>query len=118
MDSRKYHRRQVALGIFVLVLSVFTVAEGFYFRHQDGVQRDCIAHAFSELNHTLSVRGNLVDRETRATSKLLTDAIKYEHDGAERARVVRRYLRQIADIQQTRRENPVPPYPEGTCNGG
>lgn len=114
-DSLRYRHRLKYLGIFVLVLSVFSVAQLFYFRHQDVVQRRCINEAFAELNRALVVRSELVDRETTNITRIISDAIAAKTD-QDRHKAITRYVQETGRIQKARDDHPVPPFPEGKCN--
>lgn len=115
-NSLKYRRRQVYMGLFVLLLSVFSVSEGMYFRHQDHVQRQCVSAALAHFSDVLGLRGTLVDRETANTNRIIERVFKAK-SRAEALAAYHDYSVEEQAIQKLRNENPVPDYSPGACDG-
>lgn len=132
-NSLKYRRRQVYLGVFVLLLSVFSVAEGVYFRHQDKLQRQCIERSFADLSAALQVRADLIEQDSAMNNKawmVYADAAGVVRDDPTKPlppKVLHHYQRRLVRtlleyrrverrIAQARDDNAIPPFPVGRCS--
>jgi len=136
-------RRQMIEGTVLILLAIFTVMQAVFFNvkadHSDqesrlraDEQRQCLAIKFRELSDTLKKRGALQVRESNAQRRiwavyshaagLVKDDPTKPLKPADQHRLQRQlvaallgYQEEIKAIQKSRRENPVPPYPLGTC---
>ncbi len=136
-------RALIILGVLLLILGVTQIVTTRYFRDQDDAQRACIADKFSALASALTVRGELSKRDGRASrvegrasrwesmaNQDLYDDIVTGGDAAAFAHAYARYSRRIgvvnderaraasirARVRTLRDENPIPAFPEGTCD--
>jgi hypothetical protein len=125
-------RRQYREGVVLILLAIFTVIQASYFAVDDRQTRECIADKFAELSNALEVRSQLVTQETGITKKIwltYAEAVgalkddptkelppkKQEELRIELINNLLEYKTVIDHIEQERRENPLPPYPVGTC---
>jgi hypothetical protein len=114
-SPQRLRRRQYALGVVVLLLSVFSVAEGIYFRVQDKHQRACLQNSFGALSEALTVRGDLVQRDTDNTTRIITKVFNAKTPEEARAAFAE-YEQEAQAIEKARGESPIPPFPEGKCS--
>lgn len=112
---QRLRRRQYTLGIFVLLLSVFSVAEGIYFQIQDKHQRECLQVSFADLSTTLDARGDLVQRQADSTERLITNVFNAKTPQQARA-AFKAYTSEQQAIERGRKRNPIPPFPAGKCS--
>lgn len=125
----RLRRRQRREEILLILLGIVVGAVSIYFHQQDVDQRTCIASNFSSLSDALDKRGELAERESRvnaaessATRRLIIDA--FASDSRQEAftafrKAQRRWERvdhERARIAHQRAENPIPNFPEGTCD--
>jgi hypothetical protein len=129
----KHRRAQLVIGGAVLVLGLFTTSQAILSSQADNAQQDCFERNFREFARVLDARADIQAREsvliariwqvyTEAAGVLQDDPTK-ELPPKEEARLQTRlvealldYDRGIEAIQQDREENPIPPYPVGTCD--
>lgn len=130
--DRLRHRQRV-LGLVVLLLAVFTLAQATYLTVQDRDQNRCFQTRFTELSRVSKIRAGLAEQETAATAGVLDvyaqaagivkDKPGYKLDPADQERLKKllvhrllAYSETAARIQRERQQHPVPPYPIGTCS--
>lgn len=139
----KLRKRQLREGVVLIMLAIAVTLQAIYFNVQDTQQREdvrrsqqkqqaCLVEKFRDLSKALDVRANLTERESNASRRiwliysqaagLVKDDPTKPLKPADQHRLQRdlvkallNYQSEIEDIQKTRRENPVPPYPIGTC---
>lgn len=128
-----FRRRQRIEGVIVILLAIFTVIQAVAFSLEDSDQRTCVERKFSELSEALEARSGLAARESEATRRVW--AVYGEYAGIvkghpnqeltpeDRERLQRQfvdallnYQAEVKAVQRERRENPVPPYPVGSCD--
>lgn len=126
-------RRQTILASLVIVMGLTLILQSLYFRDQDVKQRDCLSTTMEQLTDSLEARSVGIENETRATHriwKVYTQAAKdLRRTGAKQlpqsqkdrlqGRLIEALLHYDAvvnRVQQEREKNPIPPYPEGTCD--
>lgn len=125
--KQRRRQRRIELGLIVLGIIVGLVA--IFFHQQDVNQRQCIASNTHELNNILTIRGDLTEQESdankadsAATRQLIIDAFASDtrqeafaafHKAQRRWKQVDRDRAQIA---HQRAANPIPDFPEGTCD--
>lgn len=134
-SNERLRRRQYRLGIFVLILAIFSTAQAVYFTIQDQKQTDCVERNFSEFNRVSQLRSELVERESEAekgwqlvfaeSAEQLKDNPTGEIDPKEADRLQTElvhkllvYKEEIDKIDQLRKDNPVPDYSTGLCDDG
>lgn len=110
----RLRRRQYIEGVFLVILGVFTVTMSLYFQNEDNRQRACLASTVSELTSTLEARADISGREFDAIRAVITEALSAESDRELLAAKVR-YFEAVDAVDRQRRQNPIPPFPEGTC---
>ena len=110
----RLRRRQLIEGTALILLGVFTILMSFYFRAEDARQRACLTDQFHQLSETLTVRGDLVATDSRSTTRVILDVARATDQRQVRASLDR-YIAQQARLELRRRQNPLPPFPEGAC---
>jgi len=126
----KLRRRQLKIGLVLILLAIFTVAQGIYFNVRQADQQKCLRENFVALSHALHVRATLSTRESLANRSVLTAFSRaaahasstqtpqeQAKDRKELIDVLVNYQTEVSRIQEIRKNNPVPPYPAGTCEG-
>lgn len=124
--------RQIQTGVVLILLGIFTVLQAIVFNLEDRQQRTCLEDNFIALNNALEVRADLAARETKLqhnvwsvyarAAGLLKDDPNEKLSPRDRKQLQREWVAAlleydegIQEIQRERRENPVPPYPVGSC---
>lgn len=119
-------------GALLIVLGVGLVVQSSYFQGQNEQQRRCLGDNFRELTVTLTDRAQLAAQESEANKRVWlvwADAAGIVRDDPtqplppkEQARLQRDLVAALLDFKRVvdsvevqRRENPVPPYPAGSC---
>lgn len=131
MSKATKDRSLAVLGIAIMVLGVLTVVQGIQSRHQDAGQRACIADNFGKLTKTLTLRGDLADRDQKNRNRSdqsqtrLILRVFGAKDQAEALRIFahfkatqKKVKAEAKDIAETRKHTKIPPFPPGTCNDG
>jgi hypothetical protein len=129
----KLRRRQRIEGVVVILLAIFTVVQGVAFSLEDRDQQRCVEEKFGELSVALDARADLTERETEATRRVWrvyakaaglasqdsSNELSPEQENRLRAELVAallNYQDEARAIQAERKENPLPPYPIGSCD--
>jgi hypothetical protein len=99
---------------FLLILALLMVIQTAYFHHQDNVQQRCVEEKISALTTTLTARGKLADRDSRNTSKMIL-AVSTAKTASQFEKILKEYKDTYIQIEQDRKDHPVPPYPPGSC---
>lgn len=128
--EERLRRRQFRLGVFVLLLAIFTTAQGGYFSLENTKQTDCFDTQLAKLNDVSQIRSELVARESGAEKEwqlLLADLAEVQSDpknaDPEEVKTIREelivalldYAAVIKEIEKERKENPIPEYEAGQC---
>ena len=111
----RFRRRQRIEGAVLIILGLLMLGQALYFNAADSRQRACVNDNFHELSLVLQRRADLVDRETEAARRVNLAELAVDTE-AEFLYELRRYKREIDQIQQARSRNPLPPYPVGECD--
>lgn len=125
----RLRRRQFELGIGFIILGLMVGLASIYFHQRDVESRQCMAQNFSDLSRALSVRGDLSAQESAAnksesaaTRQLIIDAFAAkdrQEAFAAFSKAKKRWAEvdhQRAQIARERAANPIPDFPEGTCD--
>lgn len=110
----RFRRRQQIEGALLVALGVFTILISGYFRSEDIAQRECFANRFSELTEVLEHRGESNDAQFKAIDRVIAGALQASTP-AEVLAARERYYADVRRIEARREGNPIPPFPEGTC---
>ena len=129
----RLRRRQLIEGSVLILLAIFTVVQAVAFSLEDRGQQRCVEEKFGELSLALDARADLTERESIATRRVfsvwgkaagivqdrpgseLTPAEEDELQ-AELVDALLTYQDEAEAIRQERQDNPLPPYPVGTCD--
>lgn len=131
-SPERFRRRQRIEGVVLILLAIFTVIQTVAFQLSDRGQQQCVETKFSELSVALDARADLTARETAASAKvwrvwgeaagLAENAPGHELSPEDEDRLQGQlvdallgYQREVKAIQAEREENPLPPYPVGSC---
>jgi hypothetical protein len=111
----RLRRRQRFESAGVATVAIGLVLSVIYFAGQDAAQERCLSTFVNTQTETSAIRSGLVERESRATRSVITNAL-----GAQNRRdIVRAYARYDAALKRidaVREAHPVVPFPEGLCN--
>lgn len=130
----RLRRRQTTQGIVLILLAVASALQALIFALSDRDQQRCFQERFTELSAAAEIRGELAEKETRLTrrvlrtyaraARLLEDDPSRSLTPAEQADLQTRMVQVLIaydvgtlEIQRDRRDNPIPPFPLGTCEG-
>lgn len=114
----KLRRRQRREGIALMVLGVAMTVTTIYQTHERNQQKDdfqeCITSVVAKLTDTLDARSNLSQGDAKATRDFLLSVPTL--DTKEKfQRALQEYIDAQAKLAKIRKENPIPPFPDGTC---
>jgi hypothetical protein len=120
-------RRELLIGIVVMLLATFTVAQSIYFQTRQDAAQACVERKFGELSEVLSARAAFSAQESDATKAVIESFVNAAaaQSGTQveirkaRAVIIKKlqaYDRTSKRIDRLRKENPVPDYPVGTCD--
>lgn len=108
-----FRRRQRIEGAAVAVIGALLLAQAWYFQDQDREQRDCIRDQVQSVVNTLTERGELAQRESDNTSRVILAAAEAD-ENTDFGKVLEDYRTEQQAIAKERAENPIK-YPTGTC---
>lgn len=128
----RLRRRQHIEAALIIVIGLLMVVQAIYFNSKDVGQQECVQENFIDLSHALDARSSLTSRETALNKDLwlvqaqaagLLKDPEGELTPKQQAEFQKKYVRllleyekEITEIEQQRRDNPLPPYPAGTCS--
>lgn len=120
------------VGFGLIVLAIVTALQALAINRTANEQRACLSDNFRSLTETLTKRAELSTQETEASKRvwlvyaeaagLLRDDPTEPLPPDDAERLQRELVDSLIDYEATinavareRRDNPVPPYPEGEC---
>jgi len=109
----RFRRRQRIEGAVVAILGILLLVQAWYFQDQDKEQRDCIRDQVQSVVNTLTERGELSQRESDNTSRVILAVSEATEEGEFR-QVLEDYRTEQEAITAEREANPIA-YPTGTC---
>lgn len=109
-------RNQLIQGWLLVALGVFVALTTFYYAQRDASTRDCLELKVDQLSTAAGARADASEQETAATKKLLLN-VDSANSQKEFDKLLAQYKKAIEEVEQARIEHPLPPYPEGTCDG-
>lgn len=129
----RLRRRQRIEGAVLVLLAIFTVLQSIYFNIEDRDQRECFERKFTASSMVSGLRADLASRETAATQNVLSvyaDAVgarggdvgkplppaRLRELQVRMFEALMEFEQETDQIQRERRDNPIPPYPVGTCD--
>ena len=136
-NSERTLRRLRRLGIVVLVLGLFTVAQAVYFQNRTNDATECVAQKTEAIATVLDARAAAASQESWARSRearavrrvllSLDSALESEEaTPAMQARVVEALAdyeatvvevrAALAEVREQRAANPIPAMPAGRCD--
>jgi hypothetical protein len=111
----RLRRRQRLESLGIAVLAAALVLAFIYFQGRSSAQQKCVSTFITLNSKTTAVRSSLVEKESKATRRIISGALTAEsREDIIKARD--RYFRALASIDKVRAENPVEPFPKGVCD--
>lgn len=101
------------LGIVVICMAMFTVAQGSYYAWDRNRQTDCQAQYNKDFAATLRKRAQWADEDKAAEIKLFTDLLAAKPGTG--AKILQDYLDTTARTDKLRAENPLPKLEDRNC---
>jgi len=101
------------LGIVVIVLAIFTVAQGAYFSWENNQKADCQAQFNADFASVLAKRAQWANEDKAAEIKLWRDFLAAK-PGQARS-ILQDYLVATARTDKLRAENPLPKLEDRNC---
>ena len=102
-------------AILAAILVVFGISEAYSSKINAG-QDECVRAQITSLTATVETRSALNEREAAATEALITRVAEARKaTPADVDEAFRSYAQELKKIQDLRAENPVPPFPTGSC---
>lgn len=128
---QKQRRREILFIILVGVVMATFVSLSLWQSSQDRAaeRRDedrdtrqnvlfqrCITDVVGDLVSALNARSELSQRDINSITGLISDAIAANGDPVKGEKAVDKYNTEREKISKERKENPFPPFPDGTCD--
>ena len=113
----RLRRRQLIESALLIVVGIAMLLQSAYFAGKDKSQQECLERNFIALSDALSARSDLAGRDSSSTQRVISTVAQVETNEQLRE-AFDVYMREQERIEQIRRENPLPPYPPGTCGEG
>lgn len=136
MAKKSISKYDLAVGLVVFLLCTGFLYQSVENQRSDKRQSECVVEKFRELSVSLDKRADLTNRETSQNKKLwliyaeaagliqkqnpdnpdkgLTDKQRLDLNKRLVSQLLT-YRRVITQIETSRKNNPVPPYPVGAC---
>lgn len=111
----RLRRRQRFESLFIALLAGALVIVFIYFRGQDDAQERCFNNYFETQARVSQIRGDIVERESNATRRVIASALTAQTKG-DLIKAREAYFRALKAIDHARETHPVPQFPEGVCN--
>lgn len=114
----KLRRRQRREGLALLFLGLAMTVTTFYDSNQRNQQKDdfqdCITSVVSDLTSSLTARQNISEPRAKSFSDLI-NAASQATTRAEYRKALDQYNATQARLNKVLKDNPIPPFPSGTC---
>lgn len=104
------------IGIIVLLLAIFTVAQNTSTARHLNEVTDCQARFNHEFAEVSTLRAQLADQDRKALQNMLL-ALYQQRDATarKRLRTFQQWVKTVERNERERRENPLPELPTGEC---
>jgi hypothetical protein len=115
---RRRQRIETALVAATMVLSAVSM---FVLSLENEEQDDCVTEQITDLTDALNARSDSTGRLNEATAEVINSFVKAAQrpdDPDNRTPILKAlndYAEVRADVRESRRENPFPPFPTGKC---
>lgn len=118
-------KRNWLVGVCLILLSFFTVAQSFYQQrevssvaartaYEDQQQRECLERVISNLTRVLQDRADLNDLIVESQNTFLVEA-SHATSSEDIKVAFRTFIENQNRIAKIKTEKPIPPYPNGRC---
>jgi hypothetical protein len=122
-ESRRTDRMTRFIGIFVIILSIATVGQSFYFSHQQSEstkreqkQTDCQAKYNEDFARAVTIRGQYADEDRAQLYKMISTVIS-EPDASKRRQAVEDWVTATKKNDELRKSTPLPNLQARNCGG-
>jgi hypothetical protein len=115
-DEKRRHRSGVPrwLGTLLIVLSVFTVAQGWYFSHEDRLHTQCQAAFNDDFVNVLTLRNQWALEDRNALTLMIQTVLAGATPAIRRDAIVA-YISTIKKNDELRAKNPLPDLTQRHC---
>jgi hypothetical protein len=120
-SSRQTDRMTRIIGIFVIILSIGTVGQSFYFSHQQGAATkrekettDCQAKFNEDFAKAVTTRGQYADEDRLQLYKMISTIVS-EPDVAKRRKAVEDWVAITKRNDELRKKTPLPDLQSRNC---
>lgn len=120
-SSRRTDRMTRVIGVFVIILSVATVAQSFYFSHQQNSATDrekkttaCQAQYNADFARAVTLRGQYADEDRTALYKMISTVIN-EQEPAKRRQAIEDWVVATQRNEVLRKRTPLPDLQARNC---
>lgn len=114
MTREQRERVQIMQGVALILLGVFYVIGGLYFRSSDSRQVECMRAIAEERTGASAARAKANELESAANRRVILAVLTADTRAGVR-QAYRTYRLQLRPIDQIRDANPVRPFPSGAC---
>lgn len=102
------------LGIVVIVLAIFTVAQGSYYAYENNKKSSCQAQFNSDFAKVIALRSQWANEDKAAEIKLWRDFLTTTQPAQSR-KILEAYLEATTRTDKLRAENPLPKLEDRNC---
>lgn len=112
---RRQYIESIMLGFLGLMVVISTLYNADQVEDQGTEFEACITSQVTALTDSLSARSELTEPETASVRTLIRDLVnaKTEEQGQQ---AIEEYTRTQSKIDKIRKQNPIPPFPDGKCD--
>lgn len=115
----KVRRRERLLGVGLVICGLLVAGSSYLNDKRDDAQdkefRNCITQVVGELTDSLTARSDLTEPDAKSVRELISDLLQAKSPEDSQA-AIKKYNHTQADLADIRKTNPIPPFPDGTCD--
>ena len=115
----KVRRRERVLGVGLVICGLLVALSTYFGDKRDDKQdrqfKECITSVVGELTDSLTARSNLTEPAAQSVRDLISELLASKSE-ADSRKAIKRYNETQADLAKVRENNPIPPFPDGTCD--
>lgn len=110
----RLRRRQLIEGTVLIILGICMILQAWYFHHNDIIQKKCLADQITAVTKSYTARAKITQRDSEAKTKVIKEVAQAKTQEQVRS-ALNEFLTTQNQIDEDRKNHPVPPFPPGTC---
>jgi hypothetical protein len=128
--EKQRFREFLFIGLVGLAMATF-IGLSFYQNHHDAVRereskaredrqtalfQKCITDVVGDLVDALTTRSSVTTKDANSVTTLISEIFAANGNQAKALKAVDKYNKTQAEVAQTRKDSPFPPFPDGKCD--